>query len=58
MEILKKLTRVRQVVPVIEGVVVQAAIHDDEIKYEVEWIDAVGDTHRRWFNQSELEELK
>lgn len=55
MAILKKGANVRQVVPVIEGVVLQSQIHDDELKYEVEYVGADGETHTRWFLSSELE---
>lgn len=51
----KKGDPVRQLVPVIEGTIVEQNITDDEVAYKVEWTDAAGDTSSRWFKESELE---
>ena len=57
-QLLKKGTLVRQVVHVIEGTIVGSAVHDDELKCEVEYVGADGETHRRWFALEEVEEAK
>ena len=57
-QLLKKGTLVRQVVHVIDGTIVGSAVHDDELKYEVEYIGEDGETHRRWFTLEEVEEAK
>jgi hypothetical protein len=51
----KKGDSVRQVVPVIEGKVVEVKIVDDDVQYCVEYVDAAGETHQRFFAESDIE---
>lgn len=51
----KKGDRVSQIVPVIEGEVVNSAIVDDEVSFLVAYEDLDGVVHERWFKDSELE---
>jgi hypothetical protein len=46
---------VKQVVPVVQGVVLEKKFIEDDICYRVEFTDAAGDKHERWFKESELE---
>lgn len=46
---------VRQIVPVIEGTVTGSTIVGDEVMVKVEWIDAAGDKHERFFSEKQLE---
>ena len=52
---LKKGVPVRQRVFVIEGEIIDRQFVDDEVKYNVEYVGADGETHTRWFTASELE---
>lgn len=47
--------KVRQVVPVIEGEVVDAKIIDGDVQYEVAYIGADGEQHSRFFTEAEIE---
>lgn len=51
----KKGDPVRQLVPVIQGNIVEQNITDDEVAYKIEWVNAGGETESRWFKESELE---
>lgn len=46
---------VRQVVPVIAGKVVDVAIVDGDVQFAVEYPDADGETHTRYFKEGEIE---
>lgn len=46
---------VRQVVPVITGTVVNAAIVDGDIVFEVAYIGTDGEAHSRFFGEDEIE---
>ncbi|MDZ4328682.1 MAG: hypothetical protein U1A73_27260 [Pseudomonas sp.] len=46
---------VRQVVPVIEGTVVDQKIIDGEVKFCVEYSGADGAPHQRYFGEDEIE---
>jgi len=46
---------VRQVVPVIEGVVGDAKIVDGDVQYEVAYVGADGEPHFRFFKEDEIE---
>lgn len=52
--------RVRQKVPVIEGVVADVEYDKGtkELRYLVEYSDVDGETQTRWFTASDLEEVK
>jgi hypothetical protein len=58
LQILKKQTPVRQIVRPIEGIIADQALHDGELRYLVEYTGDDGETHQRWFEQSEVEEVK
>lgn len=45
----------RQKVFVIEGEVKDVAIVDGDVQYCVEYMDASGDTHQRFFAEGEIE---
>ena len=48
--------KVRQVVPVIEGTVTNAAIIDGDVQFSVTWADPVtGDVHERHFTDAQIE---
>lgn len=47
--------KVRQVVPVIEGEVVNVAIIDGDVAFEVAYIGTDGEPHSRFFTEAELE---
>jgi hypothetical protein len=47
--------KVRQVVPVIEGEVVDMKLVDGEVQFEVSYIGADGEAHSRFFSESEIE---
>jgi hypothetical protein len=47
--------KVRQVVPVIVGSVTGMSIAGDEVVYSVEYTDADGVPHERFFGESEIE---
>ena len=51
----KKGDQVRQVVPVIEGAVVDVAIVDGDVQFCVEYTGADGDVHQRFFTEAEIE---
>lgn len=46
---------VRQVAPVIAGTVVDVAIVDGDVQFVVEYLDEGGETHRRYFKETEIE---
>lgn len=46
---------VQLVQPVITGAITQKQFIGDDICYHVEYTDAAGETHDRWFKESELE---
>jgi hypothetical protein len=46
---------VRQVVPLITGNVVGAAIVDGDVQFKVSWTDANGDSHMRMFTEDQIE---
>lgn len=51
----KKGDTVRQVVPVIEGVVKTLAIVDDKVQFEVAYTGEDGEDHSRFFTEGEIE---
>lgn len=51
----KKGDVVRQVVPVIEGKVVDVAIVDGDVQFCVEYTGADGEPHQRFFTEAEIE---
>jgi hypothetical protein len=51
----KKGYEVRLIQPVIEGPILSVAIVDDEVQYEVEYVGADGEIHRRFFKEADLE---
>ena len=51
----KKGAKVRQVVPAIQGEVVEIQIVDDEVQYRVDYIDGAGESHSRFFKDGEIE---
>lgn len=57
MEIIKKGSKVRQVVHVIEGVVIARNMNnvDDELEYLVRYKDKDGEEHERHFAVGEIE---
>lgn len=46
---------VRQIVPVISGVVTSASIVDGEVVFEVAYIGTDGEAHSRVFKEDEIE---
>lgn len=48
---------VRQVVPVLQGMVVGRRLVDDDVQFEVEYVDGEGVTQRRFFKEVELERV-
>ena len=57
-QILKKQTLVRQIIQPIQGKIINQGLHDGELKYLVQFVDKDNETHTRWFEQSEVEEIK
>lgn len=51
----KKEETVRQIAPVIQGKIINVAIVDDEVAYEVAYTGADGEEHTRFFKEGELE---
>jgi glycine betaine/choline ABC-type transport system substrate-binding protein len=51
----KKGDQVRQVVPVIEGKVVDVAIVDGDVQFCVEYTGTDGEPHQRFFTEAEIE---
>lgn len=49
---------VRHTTPVVEGIVVKRAMHDDQNESLVEYKDKGGETQQVWFLESELEVVK
>lgn len=49
--------KVRQIAPVIEGTIVDTEYDKSTkaLRHLVEYTDAEGDEHQRWFSESELE---
>lgn len=60
MSSIPKGTKVRQVVPVIEGVVIDRRKQPDtgEDEVLVTWIDAEGEEHDRWFLATQVESVE
>jgi len=54
-----KGAQVRQVVPVIEGAVIERRFNDDgdTFEYLVEYTDADGAAQSRWFTDGQIEEV-
>ena len=54
-----KGAQVRQVVPVIEGAVIERRFNDagDTFEYFVEYTDADGAAQSRWFTDGQIEEV-
>lgn len=54
-----KGAQVRQVVPVIEGAVIERRFNDagDKFEYLVEYTDADGAAQSRWFTDGQIEEV-
>lgn len=48
-------TTVKQIVPVIQGVVTEALIVEGEVRYCVKWTDADGVERDRFFDESHIE---
>jgi hypothetical protein len=51
----KKGAKVRQIVPVIEGEVVDVKIVDGDVQFEVAYTGADGEPHARYFTEDEIE---
>lgn len=56
---IKLTTKVRQVVPVIEGEVVERRFNEscEGMEYRVAFSDAEGNPADRWFTEGEIEEV-
>lgn len=46
---------VKQVTPVVQGVIDGKQFIGNDICYHITWTDANGETQERWFKESELE---
>lgn len=57
MPILKQGTPVEFVQPNLKGSIVKTEIIDDGIQYLVEYTNDEGDTHQRWFKETEIQEV-
>lgn len=53
----KKGDKVRQVVNVIEGEVVDVAVIDSDVQFKVDYVDANGEAHSRFFTEAEIKAL-
>ncbi len=52
-------TTARLVQPVVQGEVVARRINAaDQIEYQLQWTDAAGEQHLRWFEEAQLEEVQ
>lgn len=49
----------RLIQPEVRGRIVERRINPDtdEIELQLQWTDAAGETHARWFPESQLEEV-
>lgn len=56
---MKTGTTARLIQPVIQGEVVARRITaDDQIEYQLRWVDAAGEEQLRWFAEAQLEEVR
>lgn len=52
-------TTARLVQPVVQGEVVARRINSaDQIEYQLQWTDAAGEVHLRWFDEAQLQEVE
>ena len=51
----KRGDTVKQVLPVLQGTVVESKVIEDDICFLVSYVGADGESHERWFKESELE---
>lgn len=58
MAILKKFTKVEFVQPTLKGEILDQQIFNDVINYLVEYSNDEGETHQRWFEESQIVEVK
>lgn len=54
MPLLKKGTKVRWPAPAPEGVIERARVVDADVQYLVNYVDAAGEVHQRYFAETEL----
>ena len=54
-ELIQKETPVRLVQPIIEGVIKEAKVIDNILHYRVEYVGIDGETHERFFEESQIE---
>lgn len=57
---MKRGNTVRLIQPSIQGPIVSTRYNEEKegLEHLVEWTDAAGETHQRWFDEADLKEVQ